>query len=74
MTDKGPVFLRWRVQGGVAPKEEQFATLDDALDAVEARWEELQHQAPQILDRRRVLAVTTEELREMMTAEEPGAS
>jgi hypothetical protein len=70
MTDKGPVFLRWRLEGRMEQRQEQFATLDEALDAVEARWEELQRQAPQILDRRRVLAVTTEELQQIMAAEE----
>jgi hypothetical protein len=67
----GPVFLRWRPgQSGLAPALERFDTLDAALDAVEARWEVLQHHAPQILDARRVLALSTDELRSMMAAEE----
>jgi hypothetical protein len=69
MSDAGSVFLRWRT-GGPAPAEERFETLDIALDTVEARWEALQHQAPQILDRRRVLLLSTEDLRRMMEAEE----
>jgi len=69
MTDTGPVFLRWR-PSGPAPAMEQFEILDVALDAAEARWEVLQHQAPQILDARRVLLVSTEELRKAMEAEE----
>lgn len=79
MGNDGPTFLRWwpasvGVEPGhraAGPKEERFETLDAALDAVEARWEALQHQAPQILDKRRVLLVSTEELRSMMAAEEP---
>jgi hypothetical protein len=71
MTDTGPVFLRSRPgNGGPAPAVERFETLDAALDAVEARWEALQHQAPQILDARRALRVSTEELRKAMEAEE----
>ncbi len=71
MTDTGPVFLRWRPgNGGPAPMVEQFETLDAALDAVEARWQELQHHAPQILDARRVLLISTEDLRKAMEAEE----
>ncbi len=61
MTVQGPVHLRWRV-AGAAPETEAFADLDAALDAVEARWETLQHQAPQILDARRILLITTEQL------------
>ncbi|MDI3307690.1 MAG: hypothetical protein QJR07_11375 [Acetobacteraceae bacterium] len=64
------MFLRWRDGATPAPTVEQFETLDAALDAVEARWKTLQHQAPQLLDRRRVLLVSTEELRSMMEAEE----
>lgn len=62
MSDAGPVYLRWR-SGGPKPEEERFDTLDAALDAAEARWDGLQHQAPQVLDRRRVLLASTEELR-----------
>jgi hypothetical protein len=53
--------LRWRA-GRPAPEEERFETADDALDAVEARWMSLQHQAPQLLDARRVLLLSTAEL------------
>lgn len=72
MTETGPVFLRWRPPGGgPAPAEERFETLDAALDAVEARWDGgLQDQAPQILNARRVLLISTEELRRAMEAEE----
>jgi hypothetical protein len=73
MSDTGPVFLHWR-PGGLAPTVERFDNLDTALDAVEARWETLQHQAPQILDRRRVLAFSTGELKAMMEAEDSGAT
>ncbi|MEN0075368.1 MAG: hypothetical protein AAGC69_13345 [Paracraurococcus sp.] len=69
MAAEGPVYLRWRA-GRPAPEEERFDTLDAALDAVEARWESLQHQAPQILDTRRLLLLSTSELLEM--AEEEG--
>lgn len=69
MSDTGPVYLRTR-QGGPAPTLEQFGSLDEALDAVEARWETLQHQVPQILDARRVLLVSTEDLMRMMAEEE----
>jgi len=65
MTDTGPVFLRWR-PGGPAPTEERFESLDAALDAVEERWDALQHQAPQVLSSRRVLLASTEDLRKMM--------
>lgn len=61
MTTHGPVFLRWRA-GRPAPEEERFETADDALDAAGARWESLQHQAPQLLDARRVLLLSTDEL------------
>ncbi|GGC45338.1 hypothetical protein GCM10011504_24730 [Siccirubricoccus deserti] len=70
MTELGPFYLRWR-SGRPAPEEETFETLDAALDAVEARWAELQHQAPQILDRRRVLRASTTELQGLMEAEAP---
>jgi len=69
MSQTGPVYLRWR-ENGPAPSEEKFADLDAALDAVEARWEELQHQAPQILSAHRVLLISTEDLRQAMVEEE----
>ncbi len=61
MSVQGPVYLRWRA-GRPRPEEERFDTLDAALDAVEARWAALQHRAPQILDARRVLLLSTAEL------------
>ena len=61
MSVQGPVYLRWRA-GRPRPEEERFDTLDAALDAVEARWATLQHQAPQILDARRILLLSTAEL------------
>ena len=64
MTGNASVYLRWR-DGRPAPVEECFDNLDTALDAVEARWEALQHQAPQILDTRRILLLSTTELAEM---------
>jgi hypothetical protein len=63
MSQTGPVFLRWRPASMPAPELERFDDLDAALDAVEARWAELRGQAPQILDTRRVLLLSTEELR-----------
>jgi hypothetical protein len=72
MTAKGPVYLRWRA-GRPAPDEERFDTLDAALDAVEARWTALQQQAPQILDARRALLLSTAELR-VMCEEKAGSS
>lgn len=66
MSGTGPVYLRWREERPI-PKEERFETLDAALDAVEARWETLQHQAPQILDARRILLLSTAELAGSMT-------
>jgi hypothetical protein len=69
MSGTGPFYLRSRA-GGPAPTTEPFPTLDDALDAVEARWETLQHQVPQILDARRVLLVSTEDLARMMSEED----
>jgi hypothetical protein len=71
MADTGPVFLRRRPGSGPAPVLERFGTLDAALDAVEARWQTLQHQVPQILDARRVLLLSTEDLHRMMEAEAP---
>ena len=69
MTTQGPVHLRWRA-AGAAPEMEPFADLDAALDAVEARWETLQHQAPQILDARRILLITTDQLIASMVEDE----
>lgn len=69
MSDAGPVYLLWRA-GGAKPAEERFATLDAALDAAEARWETLQHQAPRVMDRRRVLLASTEELRHAVGPED----
>jgi hypothetical protein len=63
MSQTGPFFLRWRPPGATAPELERFADLDAALDAVEARWQALRDQAPQILDARRVLLLSTEQLR-----------
>ena len=63
MSGTGPVYLRWRPAGTPAPELERFDDLDAALDAVEARWMSLRDQAPQILDSRRVLLLTTEQLR-----------
>ena len=60
---QGPFYLRWRVESAPKPEMERFDDLDAALDAVEARWAELRGQAPQILDTRRVLLLSTEELR-----------
>lgn len=65
MSSQGPVHLRWRTSGA-APETETFADLDAALDAVEARWETLQHQAPQILDHRKILLISTEQLKAAM--------
>ncbi len=73
MSATGPFYLRSRQGGGPAPVLQQFATLDDALDAVEARWETLQHEAPQILDGRKVLLVSTDELVRMMAEEDEPA-
>lgn len=67
----GPIWLRRR-EGGAEPVLEQFADLDAALDAVVARWDALQHQAPQVLDGRRVLVASTEELREIVAEERAG--
>ena len=66
MTVTGPVVLRWRSGQAPAPEMREFETLDAALDAVEAEWESLRDRAPQILDRRRVLNLSTEELRSML--------
>ena len=73
MTNPGPVHLRWRASGA-APETEEFPDLDAALDAVEDRWETLRHQAPQILDARRILLITTEQLQAAMVEEEEDAA
>ncbi len=72
MSSQGPVHLRWRTSGA-APETETFADLDAALDAVEARWEALQHQAPQILDHRKILLISTEQLKAAMVEDEDEA-
>ena len=61
MTTHAPVHLRWR-SAGAAPGSK---TVPD-LDAVEARWETLQHQAPQMLDARRILLISTKQLKAAM--------
>jgi hypothetical protein len=73
MSATGPFHLRSRQGGSPAPVLESFASLDDALDAVEARWETLQHEVPQILDGRKVLLVSTDELVRMMEEEDEPA-
>lgn len=73
MTTQGPVHLRWRATGA-APETETFPDLDAALDAVEARWETLQHQAPQILDARRILLISTEQLQAAMVEDDDEAA
>jgi hypothetical protein len=60
---QGPFYLRWRVENAAKPELERFDDLDAALDAVEERWPTLRNQAPQILDARKVLLLSTEELR-----------
>ncbi|WP_137180354.1 hypothetical protein [Roseomonas sp. AR75] len=62
MSQAGPYYLRWRPAGTAAPELERFDDLDTALDAVEARWAALREQAPQILDGRKVLILSTAEL------------
>jgi hypothetical protein len=69
---QGPVFLRWRPSGAPAPEMERFDDLDTALDAVEARWATLRDQAPQVLDGRKVLLLSTDELRGEFDATEQG--
>lgn len=58
----GPFYLRWRKPGAAKPELESFGDLDAALDAIEARWGELREQAPQVLDGRKVLLLSTEQL------------
>jgi hypothetical protein len=67
----GPVWLRRR-GGGAEPLLESFPDLDAAVDAVVARWDELEHQAPQLLDGRKVLLASTEELRGIAEEERAG--
>lgn len=62
MSQSGPFYLRWRPAGTAAPELERFDDLDTALDAVEVRWATLRDQAPQILDARKVLILSTAEL------------
>jgi hypothetical protein len=62
MSQTGPVYLRWRAAATPAPEVERFTDLDAALDAIEARWTTLRDQAPQVLDARKVLLLSTEEL------------
>jgi hypothetical protein len=69
---QGPVFLRWRPAGSSAAEMERFDDLDTALDAVEARWATLRDQAPAVLDARKVLLLSTDELRGEFDATEPG--
>lgn len=69
---QGPAWLRWR-EGGAAAQLERFETVDAALDAVEARWETLQHQSPAVLDHRKVLLASTEDLVRMMAGEDEEA-
>jgi hypothetical protein len=57
---QGPFYLRFRVENAPKPEIESFADLDAALDAVEARWATLRDQAPQILDARKVLVLSTD--------------
>jgi hypothetical protein len=71
MSQTGPVYLRWRPEGTPAPEIERFDDLDAALDAVEARWAALRDQAPQVLDARKVLLLSTEELRGEFDAAPP---
>jgi hypothetical protein len=70
MSDTGPFYLRWRKPGSAKPELEPFDDLDAALDAVEARWETLQHQAPQILDARKILLISTDQLKAAMVEED----
>ncbi len=59
MSQSGPFYLRWRPAGTAAPELERFDDLDAALDVVESRWATLREQAPQILDARKVLILST---------------
>jgi regulator of replication initiation timing len=74
MSTPGPVYLRWRREGAAAPEMERFDDLDAALDSLEARWAELRDKAPQVLDHRRVLLLSAEELRRELDepADPPG--
>jgi hypothetical protein len=69
---QGPVFLRWRPAGSSAAEMERFDDLDAALDAVEARWATLRDLAPAVLDARKVLLLSTDELRGEFDAAEQG--
>jgi hypothetical protein len=71
MAEEGPVYLRWRA-GRPLPEEERFDTLDAAYDAIEARWATLQYLSPQLLDARRILLLSTAELRAMADEEAAG--
>lgn len=64
----GRVWLRWR-GAGAEPELESFPDLDAAVDAVVARWAVLQARAPQLLDGRKVLLASTEELRGIVEEE-----
>lgn len=71
MAADGPVYLRWR-EGRPIPAEERFESADAALDAVVARWATLQHQAPQLLDARRILMLSTDEIASIANEELAG--
>lgn len=73
MTAQGPVTLRWN-SGRPKPEEERFDDVDAALDAAVARWETLKDQAPQILDARRVLMLSTTEITEIAVEERAGGA
>jgi hypothetical protein len=64
----GPVWLRWR-GAGAEPEMESFPDLDAAVDAVVARWDALAAAAPQLLDGRKVLLASTDELRGIVEEE-----
>jgi len=69
---QGPFYLRWRAEQAPKPEMERFDDLDAALDVVEERWATLRDQAPQILDARKVLLLSTEELRGEFDAADKG--
>lgn len=71
-TVTGPVYLRWRPEGSVAPELQKFGDIDAALDALEARWAELRGLAPQVLDQRKVLLLSTEQLQTEFDAPKEG--